>query len=67
MFFLKRKERKNKKGRDKEKKGENRSIKLNINQKAIPVQQSQNKRNHPGYRFYQLIVSNNQSIKAEYD
>ena len=37
MFFLKRKERKNKKGRDKEKKGENRSIKLNINQKAIPV------------------------------
>ena len=59
MFFLKRKERKNKKGRDKEKKGENRSIKLNINQKAIPVQQRQNERNCPEPRFSQVIISNN--------
>ena len=39
IYFLFKKEKKEKikKGETKKKKGENRSIKLNINQKAIPV------------------------------
>ena len=36
-----------------------RSIKPNINQRAIPVWQSQNERNCPGDRFYQVIILTN--------
>ena len=58
--FLKRRKKK-KKARNKKKRMEKsvKSIKLYINQQAIPVQQNQNERNCPGDRFYQVIISTN--------
>ena len=57
--LLKKKRRKKigEKQRKKRKEGTVRSIKLNIIQRAIPAKQSQNERNCPGYRFYQVIIS----------
>ena len=34
-------------------------MKLNISQRAIPVQQNQNERNCPRDRFYQVTTSTN--------
>ena len=56
LLFLKKKKKKKKKKR---KQKLVRSIKPNINQRAIPVYQSQNERNCPGDRFYQVIILTN--------
>ena len=37
-------------------------VKPNINQRAIPVKQSQKQRNCPGDRYYQVILFNDKSI-----
>ena len=59
IHLFKKKKEKNRDRKKKRKEKTVRSIKPNINQRAIPVQQSQNERNCPGYRFYQVIISNN--------
>ena len=55
LFFKKKK-----KGRNNKKK--QKMVKPNINQRAISVQQSQNERNCPGERFYQVSLLTNQRL-----
>ena len=53
LFFKK------KKKREILKKQKQKTVKPNINQRAIPGWQSQNERNCPGDRFYQVLLLTN--------